>query len=104
MKKDNWRFEALARAKIVRQEELADFLKLTEGEKKIAPFADMAAVEAAANEIERLQNINAELLEALKLSRQYLSKMVADDVQTVLSPQTALNRINKAIGKSEGRE
>ncbi len=55
-------------------------------------------------ECKRLEEINTELLKACKLSRLYLSKMVADNVQTVLSPQTALDRINKAIEKVEGRE
>ena len=43
-------------------EEMTMFFKVSGEEKR----ADMAAVEAAADEIERLQNINAKLLEACK--------------------------------------
>ncbi len=78
-------------------EEMTMFFKVSGEEKRIEDFKP-------ADEIKRLQNINAELLEALKLSRQYLSKMIADGVNTVLLPQTALDRINKAISRAERKE
>ncbi len=38
-----------------------------------------------------------ELLEACKLAAKYVAKMVADDIQTAMPPQTALDRIEQAI-------
>ena len=55
-------------------------------------------------DIRREQEANArliaaapELLEACKLAAQYVAKMVADDVQTAMPPQIALDRIEQAI-------
>ena len=45
-----------------------------------------------------------ELVEALKLAAKYVAKMVADDVQTVVPPQIALDRIEAALAKVEGKE
>lgn len=59
---------------------------------------------ANAQFIVRACNAHEELLEALKLSRKYVAKMVADDVQTVLHPQVALDRLEQAIAKAEGKE
>ena len=42
-----------------------------------------------------------DLLEALKLSWKYVAKMVADDVQTAIPPQVALDKIEAAIAKAE---
>ena len=89
------------------QEELAGFFKLTGGEKRIAPFTDMAAVEAAADEIERLHNINTELLEACKAvysdainhQHKHNNKMFPKRFEAI---QKLKQAISKAIG--EGRD
>lgn len=43
-----------------------------------------------------------ELLAVCKLAQKYVAKMVADDVQTAVPPQIALNKIEQAIAKAEG--
>ena len=49
-------------------------------------------------------NSHDELLEACKLAQKYVAKMVADDIQTAMPPQIALDRIEQAIVKAEGIE
>ena len=51
-----------------------------------------------------LHDAAPELVEALELAAKYVAKMVADDVQTALPPQVALNRIEQALAKAQGKE
>ena len=45
--------------------------------------------------------INAELLARLELASKYVAKMVADGVETALSPEIALSRITETIRKAK---
>jgi len=85
MRKDNWRFEALARGRIAGQEKETRVSRNT-------PFIEDFK---PAEEIERLQNINADLLEVCKLAVTYLEDG---------APKTALKRLEGAISKAEGRD
>lgn len=42
-----------------------------------------------------------DLLAMLELASKYVGKMAADGVETALSPEVALNRINEAIRKAK---
>lgn len=44
------------------------------------------------------------LLEACKLALKYLYKMEADGIETALPVKTAIQRIEQAISKAEGKE
>ena len=44
-----------------------------------------------------------DLLEVLKLARKYVAKMVADDIKTVVPPSIALEKIEQAIAKAQGK-
>lgn len=90
MKKDNWRFEALARAKIIRQEEEAKAMKHIEDFKP-------------AEEIERLQNINADLLEACKMIVELLDYMTTTQYSAGYDKPARII-LNQAITKAEGRK
>lgn len=61
-------------------------------------------MQANAQFIVQACNSHDELLEACKLAQKYVAKMVADDVQTAMPPQVALNRIEQAINKAEGKD
>jgi len=52
---------------------------------------------------EKKDEIFQELLRACKLAVRYVSKMVADDIQTVTPPQKCLDILQQAINKAEGR-
>jgi len=59
---------------------------------------------ANAEFIVRACNNHYDLLAMLKLAAKYVSKMVADDVKTAVPPIVALNRIEAAIARAEGKE
>jgi hypothetical protein len=42
-----------------------------------------------------------DILTALKLARKYLAKMIADDVNTAISPRKALECLDAVITKTE---
>ena len=98
MKKKNWKFEALARAKIIRQEEDAKIRKHTPHIEDFKP----------AKEIERLQKINTDLLEACKRMLPWIGKMIADGTHLkCVKPTDAENTLilaQQAIAKAEGRQ
>ena len=62
--------------------------------------------EGKANVARIVQTWNAhdELVAMLKLASKYVAKMVADDVKTAMPPIIALNRIEAAIKRAEGKE
>jgi hypothetical protein len=45
-----------------------------------------------------------DMYETLKFALPYIAKMVADNVNTVVPPQRALDYINQALAKAEGKE
>ena len=59
-------------------------------------------VDARANA--RLIAAAPDLLAMCKLAANYVAKMVVDNVNTVVPPIIALNRIEAAIAKAEGKE
>ena len=69
---------------------VADVLCLSDGEQ-----------EANAEFIVRACNSYEALVEACKLAAKYVSKMVADDVQTVIPPANALRVIERALKQAE---
>ena len=96
MKRDNWRFEALARAQIARQEKEAKVIK------NVPDIEDFKPAE----EIERLQNINAELLEVCKEIAEGLQRDIRNypDGHFPSSERftNRANRLLQAIAKAEG--
>ncbi len=58
--------------------------------------------EIPVSQAEAMLNEHAELVSALKLARPYIAKMVADGVQTALSPSVALRRIDILLTRIEG--
>ena len=52
-------------------------------------------------QVAELESINAELLARLELASKYVAKMVADGIETALSPEVALSRIAETIRKAK---
>lgn len=44
-----------------------------------------------------------EMYQALKFAMPYIAKMVADNVNTAIPPKQALERVEKALAKAEGK-